>query len=132
MPATVVINRPPAPKPPPKNINYATWEDAERVANDLRDSGAVPSGTITVYEGTDQDVGGGGSNIKPNAYPLLVDFSLTMPWTSPETGRVLDTVVPFHEVAGQLVDRLDSYPNGAWVAGIETGSNPPTGDMERR
>ena len=119
MPATVVVNRPPAPPPPPKNINYATWDDAERVANDLSTSGAVPSGTITVSEGTDQDVGGGGSDVIPNTYPLLIAFTINMAWTDPDTGRTLNKDVSFNEVAGELVDRLDSYPNASWVPGIE-------------
>lgn len=130
MSATVVVKRPPVPPAPPKNINYATWDDAEKVANSLAAT-VVPSGTITVYEGNNQDVGGGTPT--DAGLPLLIDFSINMPFKN-ELGVMVNVDVPFHEVAGEMVNRLDSYPNGNWIPSIVEGSvqGNVSGDMERR
>lgn len=128
---SVIVNIPEEALKKVKNINYSTIADAQRVAQSLKDSGTVTQGDIVISLDKVDTLDPSFTPPFPGALPLFIDFSISMDWVN-ELGRHVIKMIPFHEIAGELVFHLESKPQGTWKPTIEIGSNPPTGDMERQ
>lgn len=116
---------------PDRDINYCTVEEAQAVCASLLAT-EEKMANLKIVQAEGNEIGGKANIYNDGRLALKIQFSVVMPEVMSSTGRVMDVVVPYDEVAGELLQFLENNDMGDWEFLAESnGDDTFTGDVEK-